>query len=716
MRSLRFAPPLAALALVAAGCGTSLGGRYDSATTAPPVVRATGVTTSTLRVVTAQPLPPLDPAFATTRQSRAIANLLCTPLVRYADAEGLPGHGHRPGPRTRPADRRARQPHLPGAIARRPALRRRQPLTTAGRAGDVRAPARPGDRLAGRRAVRRDRRRQDFPPASTPHLRGVRARGGQITFSLKRSDPAFLARLAMPIACPVPSQHAPPRGARPARAPLDRPLPRRRELVVGDRPRARQPRRVAGAERRGAGRGRRDLDRAARRRRRARTADPPGTLPTSRSTICPVTSTPALAVPSSAARDPACSIRRAGRSRTRRVRRALSLALDRRSPALADGGDVVAGALAAARSAGAERGPRRPRAARALLRKAGAEGTLQLELWAAPGTQDGVARAIAVQLDAVGVKVTVRVATAGERPAMRAGLARVADAGLRRSRRDLRAARGRAAAEVAGRARAPRPARGAAGGRCAPRGVPSPRRSPRRRGPRCDSAAARKLFHADLVHAGGERHPPGLRHRPRAALHTTMTAPRPPHPRSAALRDGQAVGFHGRRRRGQRGRARSARRASRACDDCTEWRALAEAVVLHVRTTPPSPVPAGLLPAQPHQARATPRLRAARRRRGRRGVRRGRARVAAAGWNSSPRGAVPVGRRPALGDRRRLEYERQRGRPAVPDLKARRRARRPDFVTPIGLSGRVARCGMADWHGSARPVDASGTVRAPRES
>jgi anti-sigma factor RsiW len=35
------------------------------------------------------------------------------------------------------------------------------------------------------------------------------------------------------------------------------------------------------------------------------------------------------------------------------------------------------------------------------------------------------------------------------------------------------------------------------------------------------------------------------------------------------------------------------------CDDCTEWRALAEAVVLHVRTTPPSPVPAGLLPELP---------------------------------------------------------------------------------------------------------------------
>jgi predicted anti-sigma-YlaC factor YlaD len=32
------------------------------------------------------------------------------------------------------------------------------------------------------------------------------------------------------------------------------------------------------------------------------------------------------------------------------------------------------------------------------------------------------------------------------------------------------------------------------------------------------------------------------------------------------------------------------------CAECSEWRALAEAVVLHVRTTPPSAVPAGLLP------------------------------------------------------------------------------------------------------------------------
>jgi predicted anti-sigma-YlaC factor YlaD len=37
------------------------------------------------------------------------------------------------------------------------------------------------------------------------------------------------------------------------------------------------------------------------------------------------------------------------------------------------------------------------------------------------------------------------------------------------------------------------------------------------------------------------------------------------------------------------------------CEDCVEWRALAEAVVLHVRTTPPSPVPAGLLPELPRK-------------------------------------------------------------------------------------------------------------------
>lgn len=78
------------------------------------------------------------------------------------------------------------------------------------------------------------------------------------------------------------------------------------------------------------------------------------------------------------------------------------------------------------------------------------------------------------------------------------------------------------------------------------------------------------------------------------------------------------------------------------CDDCVEWRALAEAVVLHVRTTPPSPVPAGLLPVLPTQRS---------RRRGRLAVRAGGLvaaaaaaavlGVAAAGWNSSPSVSSP---------------------------------------------------------------------------
>ena len=96
---------------MAAGCGASLGGRYDSPTTAPPVAHGAGTTASTLRVVTAQPLPSLDPAFASTRQSRAVANALCTPLVRYADAEGLPRNRDRARPRARPARDRARQSH-----------------------------------------------------------------------------------------------------------------------------------------------------------------------------------------------------------------------------------------------------------------------------------------------------------------------------------------------------------------------------------------------------------------------------------------------------------------------------------------------------------------------------------------------------------------------------------------------------------------------------
>lgn len=204
-RLLRCALPLAGLGLIATGCGASLGGRYDSATTTPGAVRAAGTTASALRVVTAQPLPSLDPAFATTRQSRAVVNALCTPLVRYADAEGLPGTVIVPG--------LARD--LP-VIARGSRTFRIQLLAgltfSDGRrltAQDVKATFErlldPATRSPGAALFNEILGAKTFRAGEDEHLRGVRANGGLITISLKRSDPAFLARLAMPIACPVPS-------------------------------------------------------------------------------------------------------------------------------------------------------------------------------------------------------------------------------------------------------------------------------------------------------------------------------------------------------------------------------------------------------------------------------------------------------------------------------------------------------------------------------
>jgi ABC-type transport system substrate-binding protein len=99
------------------------------------------------------------------------------------------------------------------------------------------------------------------------------------------------------------------------------------------------------------------------------------------------------------------------------VRRALSLALDRSSLAGANGGDVAGTSSLLLDPQGPSPTLPNTAQARSLLRRAGAEGTLQLEIWAEPGSQARVARAIAVQLGQVGVGVTVRTATATERPA-----------------------------------------------------------------------------------------------------------------------------------------------------------------------------------------------------------------------------------------------------------------------------------------------------------
>jgi peptide/nickel transport system substrate-binding protein len=407
------AVPLAGLALLAAGCGTSLGGRYDSAVTAPGAVRESGATASALHVVTAQPLPVLDPAFANSRQARAVVNLLCTPLVRYADAGGLPGTVIVPGlARDLPIIARGSRTfrvQLLGGLRFADGKR----LTTE----DVRATF---DRLLdpatgspGRILFKDILGSKDFAEGKTQHVRGVRATGGQITFQLKRSDPAFLARLAMPIACPVES--GTPHRAVPgllARQATGRYRVAEHTSSLIDLTRAKGPSIVPDGGSPGA---------AARisvtRLRSVQALQEEivsGAADLSLDDL-PETGTPALAVPSDA-----LAVLRLNPSKwplsDESVRHALSLALDRRALAAADGGDVLGTRSLLLDPQASAPGSPDAAQARALLRKAGAEGTLQLEIWAEPGGQARVARELAIQLGAVGVQVAVRVATAIERP------------------------------------------------------------------------------------------------------------------------------------------------------------------------------------------------------------------------------------------------------------------------------------------------------------
>jgi peptide/nickel transport system substrate-binding protein len=413
VRSLGFTLPLVSLAMLAAGCGTSLGGRYDSATTAPGAVSKPAANNSTLRVVTAQPLPSLDPAFANTRQSRAVANALCTPLVRYADAEGLPGTVLVPGlardlPVISRGSRTFRVQLLAGLQFADGA-----PLTTA----DVRAtferlldPATgsPGAALfadlAGSEA---------FAAGTVPHLSGVRANGGQVTFTLKRSDPGFLARLAMPIACVVengtPHRQIPGLLARDSTGRY-RVAEHTGALVDLERVRSTTPVPHDGSPG------------AAAHISITRLPDAESLARAVRSGIAdvslddlPGSESPALAVPSTG-----LAVLRINPSQwplsDESVRRALSLALDRRVLALSDGGDVVPARSLLIDPQAPSALPADPSRARSLLHSAGAEGT-RLDLWAQPGAQARVARSIAGQLAAVGVRITVRVAAAGQRPA-----------------------------------------------------------------------------------------------------------------------------------------------------------------------------------------------------------------------------------------------------------------------------------------------------------
>jgi ABC-type transport system substrate-binding protein len=412
-RSLRVALPLATLALIAAGCGASLGGRYDSATTAPKPQRVTGATTSTLRVVTAQPLPLLDPAFASSRQSRAVVNLLCTPLVRYADAEGLPGTVIVPGlARDLPIIARGSRTfrvQLLGGLRFSDGKR----LTTEDVRDTFERLLDPATGSPGRVLFKDILGSKDFAEGKTTRLRGVRATGGQITFQLKRSDPAFLSRLAMPIACPVESGTP------------HRPVPG----LLGQQAtgRYRVAEHTASLI---------DLTRAT-----GTSIIPDGGSPGAAEHISvthlaspdalqeeiasggadlslddlPEASTPALAVPSAA-----LAVLRLNPSNwplsDETVRRALSLAIDRGALAAVDGGDVTGTRSLLLDPVTPSPGSAEVAAARSLLRQAGAEGTLRIQIWAEPGSEARIAREIAIQLDAVGVQASVHVAPASERP------------------------------------------------------------------------------------------------------------------------------------------------------------------------------------------------------------------------------------------------------------------------------------------------------------
>ena len=197
---------------------------------------------SVLRVVTAQPLPALDPAFADTRQSRAVANALCTPLVRYADAEGLPGTVIVPGlARDLPIVSRGSRTFRVQLLAGLHFADGTAP-DDGGRAGDLRAAARSRDaaRPAPRSSTTSWARMRSQPARARTCAACAPTAGRSRSRSSARIRPSWRAWRCRSRAR---SRAARRTGEVPGllRAIVDGPLPRGRELVLADRPRGGSP-------------------------------------------------------------------------------------------------------------------------------------------------------------------------------------------------------------------------------------------------------------------------------------------------------------------------------------------------------------------------------------------------------------------------------------------------------------------------------------------
>ena len=193
-----------ALSLLLGGC--RLGGGYDRPQSAPAA--KTGVTQKrgTLVVATRQPVGSLDPALATTRARRALAYVLCTPLLTYPDDSGVAGTLLVPGLAI----------DLPDVsrTGRRYTFTLRDDLTFADG-----TPLRPKDvetafvRLfsssmgpevaANARLFRDVVGVRAFADGKATAIAGITAHSRTISFRLRRADPGFLSRIALPLTCPV---------------------------------------------------------------------------------------------------------------------------------------------------------------------------------------------------------------------------------------------------------------------------------------------------------------------------------------------------------------------------------------------------------------------------------------------------------------------------------------------------------------------------------